>query len=125
MSDVTGSIVSVTLDGMSYNAAADANLSAVGSQYEVSAIATSGAAMKKMVKRVETVESVNLIVNGDEKAALKALAELTIDVTMAYTEASGDVYFGLGFFEFVKRDTEDGKAELKLFPRNGWEPFLA
>lgn len=123
--DLTGSIKKVTLDGVTFDAAADADFSQVRGQYTNEAVATSGRNMRKMQKRVETAEGVDLITNGAEFDQLKGLSERTTDFPMSYTTAAGDVYRATGWIDLEKRQTMEGKTAIKMFPRGTWEPFLA
>lgn len=123
--DAVGSIRKVTLDGVTFNAAADADLSQIRGRFTNEAIATSGSNMKKQTARVEEVTGVDLVTNGAEFDALKALSERTKDFPMSYTTAAGDVYRASGWIDLEKRQTSDGKTSVKLIPRQSWEPFLA
>ena len=123
--NVAGSIRKLTLDGQTFDVLHDANFNEVGSAYENTAIPTSGGVIRKMQKRVQTVESVIVKANGAERDTLKAGADKPGDIPMAYTTAAGDTYRCTGFYEFVKRETEENRAELKLFPRTEWKSFLA
>lgn len=123
--DVTGSLRKVTLDGVTYDAAADADVPQVRGQFEVEASATSGRNMMKMTRRVETVDGIDLITNEAEFEALKALSEKLEDFPMSYTTASGAVYRASGRINLGARQTADGKTPVRLMPRQAWEPFLA
>ena len=124
MGDISGSIRKLTLNGVTYDVMHDANINEIGSGYENTAIPTSGRNIRKMAKRVQLRESVIVAANGNERDALHALADGGADFPMAYTTAAGDVYHATGFIEFVKRETEENRAELKLIPRTKWESFL-
>lgn len=121
---VAGSIRKVTLDGVTYDVAGDANIDEVGSAYENDVVVTSGNNLRKMNRRAQTREGVVLICDGAERDALKDLAERTDDFMMSYTTASGDVYKALGWIEFEKRETEEYRCSIKMIPRRGWESFL-
>lgn len=123
--DVTGTIRSVTLAGVTYDVFADSSIKATPSSHENTAIPTSGRNMRKMVKRVQSREGLVLVANGVEQEALKALAESTDDITMSYETAAGDVYRASGWIEFASHETEENKAEVTLCPRRDWEAFLA
>ena len=124
MSKVVGTLRKVTLDGVTYDAAADASIKAMPSAFENTSVPTSGANVRKMVKRAQTRESVTLIVGGAEQAALKALAERLDDFPMSYEEANGDTYTATGFIEFESYDTDTGIATIKMEPRDEWAAFL-
>ena len=125
MSDTSGSIRKVTLDGITFDVPADANFKETPSQYETDAIPTSGRNIKKMTKRVRVVDGVSIICNGAERELLKDLAEGHKDIPMSYETAGGDVYRATGWIEFESRETEELKATVKMFPRNNrWEAFV-
>jgi len=124
--NISGSIRKLTLNSVTYDVLHDANFDIIGSGYENTALPTSGDAIRKMQKRVKAIESVIVKANGAEKEALTAGADDTKDIPMAFTTAAGDTYRAVGFYEFAKLQTEELRAELKLYPRNskGWQPFL-
>lgn len=125
MSDLSGSIRKVTLDGVTYDVMADTNITEVGSAYENESVPTSGRNIKKMTRRPENREGVVLACNGAERTLLKELAERTADFPMSYETAAGDVFRAVGFIEFENRETEENRASITLMPRLGWESFLA
>ena len=124
MSDVVGSILKVNIAGVTFNAAADANITETGGKFENDAIPTSGVNMRKMTKRVDIKEGVTLITNAEELENLKFLAEATTDFPMSYTQANGDTYrTGAGWIELENRETEEGKTTVKMFPRKQFDLF--
>ena len=125
MGDIAGSLRKVTLDGITFDVMADTNVSEVGSQWENSAIPTSGRNMKKMVRRPENRESVILACNASERDVLHELAERTVDFPMSYETADGSVYRTVGFIEFETRETEENRATIQMIPRNDWDSFIA
>jgi hypothetical protein len=125
MSDTAGTIRKVTLDGISFDAMADTNISEVGSAFANENVPTSGRNLRKMTKRSENREGVVLAANGAEREVLKELAERTTDFPMSYETAGGDVYRATGGIEFENRETEELRASIQMLPRLGWDPFLA
>lgn len=125
MSDLVGTLKKVTLDGITFNAHADANISETGSKNENSSLATSGRNLRKVLKRPEIRESVVLACNGAEREIIKQLDERLDDFPMSYTTAAGDVYRCSGWIVFESRETEEGRATIQMHPREDWESFLA
>jgi hypothetical protein len=78
-----------------------------------------------MTKQSQEVESVTLKVNADELEQLRNAAKSKDELNLAYETVEGSVYRGQGFIDFDGRQTASGKVEVKLFPRNGWTPFIA
>ena len=125
MGDTVGTIRKVTLDGISFDAMADANISEVGSRYANENVPTSGRNLRKMTRRSENREGVVLACNGSERTVLKELAERTTDFPMSYETAAGDVFRAVGGIEFETRETEESRATIQLLPRDSWDSFLA
>lgn len=125
MSDLSGTIRNVTLDGVSFDVMADSNISEVGSSHENEMVPTSGRNVRKMTKRVEVREGLVLAANGAERELLKALAERTDDFPMSYQTAGGDTYRADGSIEFATRETEENRAAITLLPRATWSAFVA
>lgn len=125
MSDTTGSIGKLTLDGITFDVFADSNFSETFTRFENDRIPTSGRNIKKMTRRVPKVESVVVAANGEEKQVLILLGETTVDFPMSYETAGGDVYRATGSIEVENRETEENRATLQLHPAGTWNPFLA
>lgn len=125
MSDIVGTPRKVIIDGIPYRVFADANFDEKPSRYENKAIATSGGALRQMTAQVPTKEGITVACNGLEYNLLKAVAEGTDDVAMSATMANGDTFRCTGWIDLEKRETETGKATLKMFPRDDWELFIA
>lgn len=125
MARIAGSIRKVILDGVSYVVAGDTNVSEIGSPYENSAIPTSGGNIRKMVKRTEVRENVVLVVDDEEREALRDLAMRLDDFPISYETAEGSVFRTDGWIEFENRETEEKRATVKLFPRVRWDLFSA
>lgn len=121
-----GTIESVVLDGTSFNAAADADLT-VNQPTEKEIIPTSGPGMPKITKKVATVDSVTLIAGGTDVLLLDDLHDRTDPHPMSYTEASGDVYSATGLINVVSKTTQENRVEITMMPTLGgrWEPVLA
>lgn len=122
--DTTGSIVKVAINGITYRVASDADLSVPGARFKNEALASSGQNFRKMTKQAEEVKSCVLLVNGDERATLKGIAEAIGDVTLAYTNAAGDSYKATGWINSESWTSQDSKLTLSLFPRDTWESFV-
>lgn len=121
---ISGSIRNVTIDGVSYDVHADANLSKVPSKYQNEGVPTSGKTIRKMTKRIPSVGSLVIACDGAEADRLIALSESNQDVSMSYEDASGNVYRTQGFIEFETLETEENRGTLTMFPRDKWSSFL-
>ena len=123
--DVSGSIFKVAIGGITYRVATDADLSVPGVRYKNEAIASSGGNFRKMTRQAEEVKSCVLLVSGDERATLKALAESLTNVTLSYTTADGSSYKAAsGWINFETWSSQDSKAAVSLFPTDTWESFV-
>ena len=123
MAAVAGSIRKFTIEGVSYDVAADANFSETFTAWENSMVATSGRAMRKMTKRILTVEGVVLMTDADQRLALKDFAESLDDLKITYTNAAGDSYRGEGTVEIENNETEENRTSCTIHPRGDWTKF--
>lgn len=113
----------VTLDGVTYNVASDANFSQTPPVSNEGVRHTGGTLIKKTLM-VGQVESVTLIVNGAQNASLEELADRNVNFPMSYELASGDVYRAVGQINLDNRETEETRRDITLIPDGGWQPFL-
>lgn len=125
MADVAGTIRSVTIGGLPFNVAADANLSVTLTGWENSRIPHSGGSMKKMIKRVRNVEGVVLVIGGTDRDNLKRFAEASDDITLAFEDAAGNNYHSVGSIEFETWETEENRCSIMLQPQDEWTFFAA
>jgi hypothetical protein len=124
--DISGTLRKVTLNGITFDAAADVDVTEIDGAFDSESMASSGRNMRKMTKRTQNREGVVLIVNGDEFELLRGLSERTTDFPMSYETAAGDVYRAPGWIQLENRTTAENKATIQMHPRNGnWEPFIA
>lgn len=120
---VSGSIRRVTLDGVTFNAAFDANLAQTPPVLTEGVRHTGGVMMKKTLQ-TEQVESVTLVVTSSQNELLLELSKRTINFPMSYELGSGDVYRGVGQINLDNRETEENRRDVMLIPDLGWQPFL-
>jgi hypothetical protein len=123
--DDTGSIIALNLNGIDYRVMGDADLSLTPSSSENSKVPTSGKPMDKIVKRIQSVESVDLAVNGTELDEIRSMAETREDIKMSFATAAGDQYHAEGRVNMESYTTQDGKLTLSLHPNGRWTPILA
>jgi len=125
MPDVTGTLRKLTIEGISFNVAADADISEVMTNYEVTRIPTSGPSMKKMVRRIPAREGIVLITNAAERENLKSFAEQIADVKVSYTNAAGDEYKCEGSIEVENNTTQENRTTVRVDPKEDWTAFIA
>lgn len=114
----------VTIDGETFNVAADANFSQTPGRTNEGVRHTGGTLLKSTLE-VENVESVTLIVTGDQFESLKVLRDRDNFFPMSFELASGDVYRATGGINLDNRETEENRVDVMLIPNGEWEPFLA
>jgi len=125
MVDVSGTPKKLILNGITFDFAADTNITEIGSTHENEVVPTSGRNFLKQTKRAENREGVTVIANGAEREILKELAESQAAFSMSYETAAGDVFRTVGWIEFESRETEENRATIQLLPRDPWNSFLA
>ncbi len=117
MADVSGTLRKLTIDGVTYDVFADTNVNAIPTQYENTAVPTSGRSMQKKVRRVATRESVTVACNADEQEVLQELDEGTDSFTISYQTAAGETWSTTGFISFESHETEENKATSSIASR--------
>ena len=125
MPDVSGSTRKCLLNGVPFRVAADANLSQIFTKFENDMIATSGDGMRKMMKRIQTLESLDLVTNALERDILKSYAESTDNIRVSITNAAGDVADCEGAIEIEKYESEENKTTIKVLPIGDWVVSIA
>lgn len=125
MGRAAGSILKVTLDGITFDVFADANLNQVGSQTENSMIPTSGKAFPKKMKRIMSVEGLKLVADPNSRIQLEELADRLKPFPMSYKTADGTVFRAKGIIEFESAETEEIAGMVKMLPDGKWEKFVA
>ncbi len=114
----------VTIDGETFNVAADANFAQTPGQTNEGVRHTGGTLMKTTLE-VENVESVTLIADGTQFKSLQEKVKRNVNYPMSYELASGDVYRAVGMISLDNRETEETRVDLTLIPDGVWEEFLA
>ena len=114
----------VTIDGETFNVAADANFAQTPGN-TVEGVRHTGGTMMKNTLNVENLESVTLIATGTQFESLKEKSKRDVNYPMSYELASGDVYRAVGLITLDNRETEENRVDLTMIPDGEWEPFLA
>jgi hypothetical protein len=120
---VAGSIRKLTIEGISFDVAADATFSEIFTNFENAMVPTSGLAMRKMTKRIPAVEGVVLITDADERLVLKDFAEGLDNVKITYQNAATDSYRCEGTIEIEGNETEENRTACTIQPAGVWTKF--
>lgn len=122
---VAGTPRAFSIEGISFDLAADVNLSGLLSIYENSKIPTSGKAMTKKIKRVLTVENVVLVTDWAAKEVLRTYAEQIEDVKFSFTYPDGSVLKSEGTFNIESDESEENRTTISVHPADRWTYFSA
>lgn len=114
----------VTVDGETFNVAADANFAQTPGR-TIEGVRHTGGTMMKNTLNVENVESVTLIADGTQFESLKEKSKRDDNYPMSYELASGDVYRAVGMITLDNRETEENRVDITMIPDGDWEPFLS
>jgi len=114
----------ITIDGETFNVAADANFAQTPGN-TIEGVRHTGGTMMKNTLNVENLESVTLIATGTQFESLKEKAKRDVNYPMSYELASGDVYRAVGMITLDNRETEENRVDLTMIPDGEWEAFLA
>jgi hypothetical protein len=119
----SGSIRKVTIDGITYNAAADANASKTPTATK-EGIPHSGGNMMKITKAHGSVEGLTLILTESEYETLEAVRDSLESKTLSYTTAGGAVWRTQGGINLDNYETEENRCDVMLIPETGtWDLF--
>lgn len=120
----SGSIRKVLLNGLSLNAAADANPARQPTQ-ENEGIRHSGGVAKKVTLMLGAVEALKLIATDTEYEILQGLAA-GANFPMSYEKADGTVLRANGFINLDNHEAEENSVEITMTPETAeWETFAA
>lgn len=127
MGRVSGTLRKVTLDGLTYDVAADADVT-INPSIEKTGLPTSGRTMMQHVIRIPEAEAITLSVDPTEQAVLTLLNKRLDDYPMALTLADGSVYRAVGQIALETITSANNVATLRAIPNNAsqdWELFAA
>ena len=127
MGRVSGTIRKVTLDGLTYDVAADVDVT-INPSIEKTGLPTSGRTMMQHVIRIPEAEAITLSADPTEQATLTALNKRLDSYPMALTLADGSVYRAVGQIALEGITTANNVATLRAIPNNAsqdWELFAA
>lgn len=116
----------LTLDGVSYDVAADINITLNLSPFEVEGVPTSGRTMMKRTVRTQTAESVVIIATPTEQDQIRELSERLDVFPAAITMADGAVWRTTGNINFEAVESEENRASIMIIPDrspDGWALF--
>jgi hypothetical protein len=120
---VSGSSKKLTLDGVTFRLPMDADINIKFGDYESDLISTSGEAIRKMTKRPQMADGVDVSVDAAEKALLIALSNRTDAFTIAYKDAANVLHTSRGGISIDDSSSQDGKVTIKILPLDKWEIF--
>lgn len=120
---VAGSAKKLTLDGTTFRLPADADINTKFGDFESEVIPTSGEALRKMTKRPQMADGVDVIVDASEKELLIALSERTDAYTISYKDAANVLYTSKGGISIDDSSSQDGKVTIKILPIQRWDIF--
>lgn len=125
MSDTAGSLLDVSINGVTYHPAFDANAARQHSIFLNERIAYPGGSMLKKTLQIALAEGIVVIATVAEQDQLRNWAEGTSDLTLAYTDAGGNSFQAVGSINLEPMESEENRVSLSLQPRNGWTSVLA
>ena len=118
----------LTLDGVSYDVAADTNITLNLSPFETEGVPTSGRTMMKRTVRTQTAEGIPIVASATEQDQLRVLAERLDTFPCTITMASGAVWRATGNINFESVESEENRAGIVIIPDRspgGWSLFAA
>lgn len=122
---VSGSIRKVTVDGITYNAAADINAAKTPTNLK-EAVPHSGGNMIKITKQHGNVESLTLLATPTEYETLEGTRDNLVAVPLSYELADGSVYRSQGHINLDNYESEENRVDVTMIPETGlWDVFAS
>jgi hypothetical protein len=121
----SGSINKLSLGGIPFDVAGDADFTEVFTKFVNSMIRTSGRSSAKQEARVPEVGGVVIIVKPGDKKILKDMANKAEIISISYVNRNGDKYKGTGIFNVESNTTMDNRTTVTLLPEDDWTETLA
>jgi hypothetical protein len=118
--NVVGSIKKLTVEGISYPVAGDANAKIYLSGVENTMIATSGDAVLQQKRQVQRIENLDLTLSPAEAEDFRNYAKRVKPIKIAVTLRNGKIYSGEAVVNFDGYETENGKATMAFFAVTEW-----
>jgi pyridoxine/pyridoxamine 5'-phosphate oxidase len=118
--NVAGTPKKLTIEGISFNLAADVDIEQIFTQFENTAIPSTGPAMRKMVKRTADSNGFVILTNADERKSLKLFAEATSPVQFTWENRAGDTSRCLGIIEITNNQTAENRTTVNVMPVDDW-----
>jgi hypothetical protein len=120
-----GSLLKVTIDGVTYRAVGDTDAAKIPNKFENSPLVSSGGNMQKKTLRSQSITGIDLQITPEEETSLAALADRTDNYPMAITWPDETTYRTIGFINIGEYNNQDSKLPCEFHPgfNNSWEPF--
>jgi hypothetical protein len=125
MAAVVGTLLNVTISGVTFPVAGDADASHILSRFEKTVLPTSGRSVMQMTKRVPALESLVLLTTPLEAENLRNFANSTEWLNYSFTLADGSSYSSVGTINLENRETATGRTTISMFPEVDWVLFAA
>lgn len=124
MGDLSGTPRKVTLDGLTFDVAADTNVT-INPPRAIEGMPTSGRAIFKHTKQIPMLESLPIVANSAEYESIRELNSRLEPFPQSITMADGSVYRATGMLNIEGYESEELRANVQLIPKTDWETFVA
>jgi len=120
----SGSLNKLSIDGIPFDVAGDADLSEVFSRYTNSIVPTSGTDTISQEARAREVTGVVVVVKPGDKSLLASIADSGDVVSLSYTHRDGTRYAGQGNINIENNQTMQNRTSMSLLPVGEWTESL-
>ena len=116
---ISGSTRKLSLNGVTYGVAADADISSKLSKFAKEVMQTSGEPMIKYTLQNQEKTGFDVLANGDQKEELQEFAESFDLITVVYADRAGNEYHCKGTIMVGDSTSQDNKVPISVFPIDG------
>jgi hypothetical protein len=121
---MSGTIAKLTLAGLPFDVASDADFSEVIAKFTNTIVMTSGKGSISQEKRVPEVTGVVIILRKGDKALLKSIAEAGVEIPISYKHSDGASYKCVGIINIENNTTMQNRCSISLLPTDDWTELL-
>ena len=121
---MSGSLSKLTLNGLPFDVANDADITEVFTKYTNTIVQTSGRSSISQESRVQEISGVVIIIRPGDKGLLKSLSESGREFNMSYAHRDGTVYRAKGTINIESNTTMQNRTTVTLLPTTEWTEFI-
>ena len=119
----SGSTRSLSIEGIEFGVAADADINSILSKWEKEVLMSSGSPMVKLTTVNQSKKGFDVLADAEEKEQLKAFSESFDDLKIVYKDAAGNEFHCQATISLGESTSQDNKVPVDVYPIKGNPPW--